>query len=297
MRENLMALGTMLLLLPIATGQETYTLKTSKPEQVGDREHRNVTESENSGVIIQDATGKVLNEEKNVKQKAFIYEEKILAKVPGKRASKVSRTYEKAVRIEKDQETDVGLKGKTVIIEFKDNQWQFAHADGGAVTGAAADFLKEEFKNKDEDDSKMEEAVLPKKPVREGESWTCDVQAILKGMGKDVSEGVDVAKVEAIGKLLKVYKKDGVPFGVIDVAISLPVKKFGSGPAAVKLDDGVVMKLKAKLDARIDGEATEGTMTTKMTMKGNGKVDAGGGEVTLKFDIAFSGTDTRKAVK
>jgi hypothetical protein len=297
MRENLMALGTMLLLLPIAAGQETYTLKISKPEQVGNRERRSVTESEDSGVIIQDATGKVLNEEKNVKQKAFIYEEKILAKEAGKSASKVSRTYENAVRIAKDQETDVGLKGKTVIIEFKDNKWQFAYADGGEVTGAAAEFLNDEFKNKDEDDSKMDEAVIPKKPVREGESWTCDVPAILKGMGKEVSKGVDATKVEAIGKLLKVYMKDGVQYGVIDVAISLPMKKFGSGEAAVKLDEGMVMKLKAKLDIRIDGEATEGTMITKMTMKGNGKVDAGGGEVTLKFDIAFSGTDTRKSVK
>ena len=171
MRGNLMALGAWLLLAPFAAGQETFTLKTSKAEQVGDRAHRSVTENESTAVVIQDATGKVLNEEKSIKQKSFAYVEKILAKEPGKRAGKVSRTYEKAVRIEKGQDADVGLKGKTVIIEYKAKTYHFTFADGGAVTGDAAAFLKEEFKNKDDqEEHKMEQAVLPKKPVQVGES-------------------------------------------------------------------------------------------------------------------------------
>jgi hypothetical protein len=299
MRGNLMALGVLFLLVPLAAGQETYTLKTSKPEQVGDRAQRSVTENESTVMVIQDATGKVLNEEKSIKQKAFNYVEKILAKESGKRTSKVSRTYQKAVRIEKGQETDVGLKGKTVIIEYKDKSYHFTLQDGGEVTGDAAKFLKEEFKNKDDqEEDQMEKAVLPKKPVQVGESWKCDVAAILKGLGKEVSEGVDAAKVEATGKLLKVYKKAGLPFGVIDVVINLPVKQFGAGTSTIKMDAGVVMKVKATLDACINGSMTEGSMATKVVMKGDGKLDPGDGNlVTLKMDIAFGGTDTRKELK
>ena len=53
----------------------------------------------------------------------------LLAKEKDKRPSKLSVTYEKAVRTLDGVEEDSGLAGKTVIVERKGKQWQFRYDD------------------------------------------------------------------------------------------------------------------------------------------------------------------------
>jgi hypothetical protein len=207
----------------------------------------------------------------------FVYTEEVIERPAGaKRATKLKRTYETAEMTKDGEKVDLGLVGKTVLVEKKGDGYDIT-VDGKEVSGPAADILKKEFaKEKQIND----EDLLPKEPVKVGGTWKIDFGPLAKDAADELA--IDVEKSSATGKLTKVYDKGGHKFGVVEITLDLAVTKAGSGAQAIKLEDDSKMHVTAVLDACIDGSKAD--VTGKMTMTGNFTGTVMGKE--LKIDLA-----------
>jgi hypothetical protein len=272
-----------LALAPLAlAAAEKYTLKIEKPAQVGDTAKQTVTDNTEMKFTVRDGGGNVVQEKGEKKDTNAVYVETILAKKADKRAHKMSRKYESITQNKDGKKLDLDLVGKVVIIERKGMEHSFQYEGGGAVTGDTLDYLKEDFKNKDDEDRKMERAFMPKEAVAVGDSWKCDVADIAKSIGKDVADAVDIDKATATGKLIKVYPKGGATFGRIEINLTLPMSRIGPASANITADAGSAMVFKLTLDACIDGSRTEGVLSGGMDVKIGGSLNQNGQEFTLK---------------
>ena len=214
----------------------------------------------------------------------FIYTDEVIEKPAGaKKPTRMKRTYETAELNTKGEDENLGLAGKTVLIEKKGDKYEFTVGDK-AVTGKAAELLGKEFNKKAETD---EEAFLPKKPVKVGDTWKPDLPELTKELS---AEGmtVDAAKSSATAKLTKVYKKGDATFGVIAVDLELAVTKVGPAGMEIPLADGSKLTIKVELDGCIDG--TLATGTSKMTMKGNLAGEVMGVALTIALNASNSGS-------
>jgi hypothetical protein len=281
MTTRFVAVFAALILVPLAaSAAEKYTLKIDKPAQVGDRAKHTIHDNTEMKFTLRNTDGVVVAENTDAKDTRAIYEETILAKEGDKRANKLSRKYESITSTKDVKKLDLDLVGKVVIIERNGAEHKFQYEGGGAVAGDTLEYLKEEFKNKDDEDRKMERGFMPKVPVAVGETWKCDMVEIVNSFGKDDSGSINKDKSNATGKLLRVYSKDGATFGVVETTINLLPTKVGN--ANFKADAGSKMVFKLTLDACIDGSRTEGTMSGGMTVDFSGSLSQGGMDFTMK---------------
>ena len=214
----------------------------------------------------------------------FVYTDEVIEKAAGsKKPTKLKRTYETAELKAKDADGDIGLTGKTVLIEKKGDTYEFTVGDK-PVSGKAAEMLGKEFNRKSETD---ETAFLPKNPVKVGDSWKPDLPAMAKELGSD-GMTVDVAKSTATASLKKVYKKGDATFGVIDVELDLVVTKVGGGGMEIPLNAGSKLTIKVELDGCIDGTLSTGQ--SKMTMKGNLAGEVMGVALTIALNAENTGS-------
>src|SRR5262249_44143676 len=152
-------------------------------------------ETDDTNFTAKDANGGVLDQKAEKKTKTAIFVQTILAKEKDKQASKFSNAYEKVLVKVDGKEEDVGLTGKTVIVERKNKEVTFLFADGGEVTGPALKFLQDEYRKSEEPDVQVEDAFYPKKPVKIGDSWDCDLDVLAKGLsGGDMPLSFDAKK-------------------------------------------------------------------------------------------------------
>jgi hypothetical protein len=195
----------------------------------------------------------------DVKTKSLVYTDEVIENPKNeKRATKLKRTYEKAAVGKGGDAKTLPVEGKTVLIEKKGDKYAFT-VDGEALTGESLKLLEDEFGKKDGPEPR--ELMLPKTPVKPGDTWKVDPGEIAKAFGPT---GPMLAKdeVKAGGTLVKAYKKDGRQFGVIELVFEAPVTGLGEkSPLAVK--DGK-MTLKITGDGCIDGTAPTGTSTGKL---------------------------------
>lgn len=236
----------------------SYTIKI-REEQVGEK--YDVTSSDTASNDITIGT----NNDKSVQQSKFEYTIHILEMSAGtKLPAKMTRTYKVAQRTDPKtkQLTALPFEGKTVTIEKKGAEYQFS-IDGKRMSAADALILTAEFRNPEKGNIA---ALLPKQPVKVGESWAMDPQTaktIFGGPGSNV----DVAQSKFNCKLARAYTKDGKQWGAIAFDFELVIadakgKTGGSGTA----------KVEGTFDTVIDGSAREGTMngTVKGTLTGPG---------------------------
>ncbi len=200
--------------------------------------------------------------------------------------TKLRRTYEAADLTTAGAKEDLGLKGKTVLIEKKGDKYEFT-VDGKPLAGKPAQFLAKEFSAKKQ---ATDEDFLPGKPVKVGDGWTIDVGKVAGELGES-GMVIDEKKSAAAGKLTKVYDKGGKKFGVIEVTMELVVTKL-KGAQEVPLKDGSKLTITLTLDGCIDG--SEATGAGKMTMKGNLAGEflipgAGNGQLAVDVDVTTTG--------
>lgn len=291
-RRAMAALLATFAILTAATAQEKYTLKTSRPDKVGDRTRVTKTENMRTDNKVLDETGQAVESQSNTQEISSIYVEKIL-QVNDQRATKSSRTYEKAVKKVDGEAKELGLDGKTVICDWTDKKARFTYDDGSKLTDAALDLLHEEFKDREESDD-IEKLFLPSMPVAVGESWKCDVKKVVERMmPSGTADAVDVANAKGSGTLRKVYKKGAATFGIIDVTLDLPLVSFGEPGDMVKADPGSKMSIQVTLDACIDGTQTAGSMVAKVRADISGSIEVGGQKVNVKAVVAVDATETQ----
>lgn len=227
------------------------------------------------------AGGQTMSSEEKAGSK-LVYTDEIVEKgEKDNKPTKLVRTYETADVTKKGEKVDVGLKGKTVVIEKGKDKYTFK-MEGGQLKADAADMLDKEFNKKDEPD--MEELMVPKKAVKVGDTWEVDSKAVEKMFGDELK--VDADKVKVTGKLVKVYDKDKAKFGVIDFAIELPIASVNVMGQPLQTTDGSKLKVTITLDGCIDGTVYGGTSSGKM--EGNVGLKVPMAEVALKMSGTMS---------
>jgi hypothetical protein len=115
--------------------------------------------------------------------------------------------------------------------------------------------------------------LLPKDPVQVGESWNIDLRESVKELPKKVGPEFDADRTTATGKLLRVYKKDGRQFGVIEVRATLPIAAVNDGKQRIPARDSK-MTFQGLYDACIDGNSTDFTVTGSFQVTVNAEVEA-----------------------
>jgi hypothetical protein len=248
-----------------------YTIKIKKSEQ-GDvtKQNKEATDINNVKFVGPDGKPQEVKQESTVTQ---AYKETVVAKEKGKKATKLRREYTKAVVKVGDKEITLPYQGKTVVIEKKDDdKYHFTIEGGEELTGQNAGLLGGEFaKGGDSESTDLEEVVLPKKPVKEGDTWTIDGATIAEALKKGAPQPLPVDKDKAAGKgkLLRVYKERGRQYGDLDVELDVPLKgDFPLGPnQTVAAQAGSKMTVKVQVrKACIDGTASDGNVEVAFNM-------------------------------
>jgi hypothetical protein len=218
----------------------------------------------------------------------YVYTDEVIEKPAGApKPTKVKRTYESAELTVNGQQQDLGLKGRTVLIEKKGDRYAFT-ADGKPVAGKAAELLGKEFSGKKQT---RDEDFLPGKPVKVGETWKIDVAKVAAELSA-TGMVIDDQKSTGSGKLAKVYDKGGKKFGVIEVKMDLVVTKIKSGPQEIPLKDSKLITTLV-LDGCIDG--TEATGGGKMSMKGKLSGDIMNvAQVVVDVDVSTTGNTVQQ---
>jgi hypothetical protein len=279
-RSIIGGLSVVMLLALSAAADDAVTIKAYIPK-AGQRYKVTIDEKNNTKTTFT-IMGNAQNKEE-VKTKSVVYTEEVLENSGnGKQASKLKRTYEKAVIGKEGKDTKMALDGKTVVIEKKSGKYVFTE-DGKELTGDAltildTEFNKGDFKNK-------EDFFLPKDPVKVGESWKIDMTEIFKGFEAS-GMGFDKDKSTGKGTLLKVFNKDKAQFGTIELALGAPITSLGM-KGGLTIQDGK-MSIKSTGDVCIDGTSPEGSMSNKVKVS----IDALVKGIDLK--IESDGTESRK---
>ena len=185
--------------------------------------------------------------------KSLVYIDEIIENPKNaKRATKLNRTYEKAVQTIDGNGKKLSVEGKTVLIEKKGEKYTFT-IGGKPVAEDVRRMLSDEFDRTEGKD--VRDVMFPRMAVKPGESWKIDGDEMAKAIG-DKGPIFARDKVTATGTLVKTYKQDGKQFGVIEFAFDAPITSLGpKNPVTIK--DGT-MSMKLSGDGCIDGTVLDG---------------------------------------
>jgi len=243
------------LLLATAQGNadDTYTIKIKK-EAKGDKGQLDEKSSQKTTLKVEDSQGNIVQDKTETVVEKYSYQETILEQPEGKtKPTQLRRSYEVAEANKGDKKRTLPYQGKTVLIEKKEDRYQFRIEGGEEIIGKDAEFLEKEFDPKKDNDLDFTKIILPKKPVRVQESWDIETQVLVQDLEKTTGLEVDSGKSKVIGKLVKAYKHDGRQFGVIQLHLEFPLINLKIGDQVVSLDPGAIMEADATFDGCIDG--------------------------------------------
>ena len=182
----------------------TFTLKF-RDEQAGDKTEHATTETSTTEI------GTDGKSEKQKQDKKLEYTEHIIDMPAGAaKATKLTRAYKVAQGFDKKAGAmkTFPYEGKAVSIEKKGAFYEFT-ADGKRMDSKDATDLSREFSSQSKS---SDDELLPKKPVKVGESWTVDLVA-LKRLSGNTSLPIDMPKSKLTAKLTRAYTRDGKQWG------------------------------------------------------------------------------------
>lgn len=259
--KHLLRLAVLIATLAVTgrtAAQETYTIKLKEAAQ-GDSVRVQSTEQADIKIRVADGNNTELENKTEKKGEIVEYVETLVEKPGGaKAATKLKRQYQTATRIEDGNKVMLTYHGKTLLIEKKDGKYRFRIEGGEEVTGKDADELDEEF-NKSDFKNLGPDLFLPKKAVAINETWKMDAAPILKELEKSEKVELDAANSVLTGKLLKVYKKDGRQFGVIEFNLDLALKSLTEGNMKIACK-GSKFRVQGTIDGCIDGSVDTAVM-------------------------------------
>jgi hypothetical protein len=267
-----LAAGVVLLALT-GCGPSEYTLKT-KDRTRGDIEQVSIMNTVRREMTAVADSGKVLKEQQTNTTETVVYTETILEKPDtDKPATRRSREYETAQISEGEQRNlTLPYQGKSVLIEKKKDKWHYRINNALELTGEWAKYLDNEFAKRDEIDEPVT-LLFPKEPIKAGASWPLDMERLVKQYEKLAPAPIDTAQATGTGKLVRVYRNEGAQFGVIEVALEMPLKEQAQG--AMQVGPGSKLTLNQTIDACIDGAVSTGKWNTVMKLTVNASVPQG----------------------
>lgn len=277
-------------LLPALSRADDAIVVRIRRNQQGDKVKQTHIETESTNTVITDATGAKVAESKASKGINSTYTDEILAKEKGKKATKLARTYDSASMTKDAEEIPVDLKGKTVLVERTGTKHAIKYVNGDEPADKAQQFLREEFRDGQEDDSSdLEAAIVPKDAVKSGTAWKCDMPKLIATFGKS-GMTIDATKSTATGKLLRVYQKGNATYGILDVTIDFVITDFGKKATGPQFAKDATMQIKMNMDVCIDGTTTGGKADVTMVLHAYLKVNQNG--MDLGIDVV-----TRRTLK
>jgi hypothetical protein len=254
-------LVTLAALLPTAAqAQDKYTIKL-KELGTGDSARVEIKDTTAFKLAITGDKDKPPAPPKEFKStKHLLYTDTVLERPdPLRPPTKVKRVYDKAVT-----EGDPGTPGdktrpyhgKTLLIEKKGDKYEYRIDGGEAIPGDVE--LNNEFTNAEQ--ARQKKVFVPPGPVALNQMWQVDAKALLGEADK--TDALQVLKSAGTAQLVKVYKKDGRLYGVIDVKLEIEFKLSPKGPKegeGTTSENKGVMKL--TFDGCIDGTFAEGRIS------------------------------------
>jgi hypothetical protein len=271
MTRRTIALVVLLLLATAGGGQaqDSYTLKLKDTAQ-GDSylfRHNDNIKTTSKVVDDQGNSQKTVND---TRSKAFAFVESIVQKPAGEALpTALRRGYRKAVVTWNDRTQTLPLDGLAVLIDRKDDKYEYRLEGGGKLTPEDIaeldlDFNKRSF-------NFLAQDILPDKAVKLKESWSLDPAVVFKAMTKDELQKIDLDKAKISARLVKVYDNNKSQFGVVEFQFELPlavgavVKSSGAAPSSkgFKILGGKLI-IQGTFDGCIDGSLF--ARSTKATM-------------------------------
>src|SRR5262249_52032126 len=158
------------------SGDVEYTIQFKDVTGIagGQGDVTHITQSITSQLISKttDATGKVLKEEyPRPDGETFVYTQTILEKPDkSKPPTRVRRQYERSEKKSGGKTTQLEFQGKTVLIEKKDGKWRFQFEGGSELALEDAMIVYRDFHDDETVPEDQIKRLLPKKPVKVGES-------------------------------------------------------------------------------------------------------------------------------
>lgn len=223
------------------------------------------------------ADGKEQKQEQKSGNKAVFVDEILEADGKAIKPAKLKRTYETAEVTQGGQKVDVGLAGKTVLIEKGKEKYTYT-IDGQPVSKPAAAMLDREFDRPGM--AGFEEVMIPKKPVKVGDTWSADPKEMVKLLEGQM--GVDPDKTKVTGKLLKVYDQGGAKFGVLEFTLNIAVTTLKTPTGVLDTSAGSTLTFTITMDGCIDGSRYGGT--SKGTVKGDLGIKIPNTDVKITLD-------------
>jgi hypothetical protein len=269
-----------LIVATVSVNAETHTIKLKKERPAKKLVHtEDTTESD---VKVTDQGNNAINQEQSKEKLKVEYTETVVEREGGTE-KKLERAYKTAEKTIGKERKPLAFHGRTVILEKKGKTWEARAKEAPELPEADRKKLAREMV----DNENLDLIFVPEQPVKVGASWTVSRKA-LEAWGALGKLDFDRSKGQA--KLVKVYRKDGKSWGVIEVKLQLALKSVQE----LTFDPPGTVDLQGTLDAVIDGSSIDGKLTSNLKVEGKGtiKID----DQTLKFTMASktNGTEERR---
>lgn len=238
---------------------------------------------------LTDGGGNAIQSKKEARELKFAYRETGLVK-PDDAAqfTSLKREYQKAERSVAGVKEALPYQGKTVVLDRKEGKYSFRIDGGDELDGKEAEELNDEF-NKGNLKSLNRDTFLPKNPVKVGDPWKLEVTPIGRELARSSNFALDEAKSTGTGKLLRVYRKGGRQFGVIETVMDFTITHLVDPKSGVRTpcQDSSV-RLKSVTDTCIDGAREQSVTRSSWTSDVRAEFNDGGQKLTLT--VAVRGT-------
>ncbi|MCI0703220.1 MAG: hypothetical protein L0241_19245 [Planctomycetia bacterium] len=265
-----------------AVAQDAVEIKIAHPK-AGDR--LKVTKTEKSTMVMTVEFGGKTDKKTEPESSSVVFVDEIItAGEKGGKPLKLKRTYEKYESEKSGKKTAAPPLKTAILIEKKDKMYEFS-VDGKPLEKEFAKKLDGEFNKKDND--LKTEFFLPGKAVKVGETWKIDGAKFAKAFAESGKLAFDGDKTVVTGKLIKMYKKQGKPYGVMEFTVEAPIKDLGVG---LTIKAGSVANFKLTVDVNIDGTDPSEQLNGKLAFK----IDAEGMGATLAMTIEGTMTENKQ---
>jgi len=274
------------LCLFLVQDDKTYDLKFDRKPAVGDKAEMTEDFSQSLKMTIT-AGGKTVKEESQNESRSFKGVQ-LVSKVADGQWTEASWTFAKATHVVEGKDVAYGFEGKSVKVTMKDGVRDFATEDGAAITPEDLKGLRAAFGAKR---GQGGTGWQPKKPVKIGESWTPDIDDIIKSMGDGMA--IDPKTAKGTMTLKSVEKREGRDFARVVGTIEMEATKLGP------LDLGKPLPLVMEIDSDFcyEAGAIDGSLKMIFAAKGTSPVTSDGQEFEVTLDMKVEGNGIKKALK
>lgn len=271
-----LTLGAILLLAAGASTADgpAVTIKLKNYPDKGQTILCRETEKHSNHVRFFDDKGKQIGEQKPTAESEEVY--LLTVVTPGdKLPQRYTHSFDKAVYSNGIRTQVKDYQGHKLEFELQDGKYQLKAGPRANLSDAEKQALADRANS--EVEAPLDGMFQPDSPVEVGDSWSIDVNLLHKAFGRQGK--LDLEKTRGQARLAKVYKKDGIQYGVIEVSLSIAFKEMGNQ----HFDPPAELAVKAVLDAAIDGSSSLGTLTIVSKLTGKGHIVQAGMKVPLEI--------------